>query len=123
MPRFVVAVFQCAFGRTKANWRTVGRRAAALVAFVLVAGDRIGVADDHGLRAGAAAVVLEADDSMVTSGGIGPGRAKGQEGDLRAVAVVLQKEPFGRFAIVACDVLFVTREQIDFAAAEIERTC
>jgi hypothetical protein len=89
----------------------------------LAAGTRVAPADDHGLRVGAAAVVLEADDSMVTSGGIGPGRAKGQEGELRAVAVVLEKEPFGRFAIVACDVLFVTREQIDFAAAEIERAC
>jgi hypothetical protein len=81
------------------------------------------VAADHGLRVGAAAAVLEADDSMVTSGGIGPGKAQGQEGELRAVAVVLEKEPFGRFAVVACDVLFVAREQVDFAAAEIERTC
>ncbi|HWB07933.1 MAG TPA: hypothetical protein VG826_01725 [Pirellulales bacterium] len=103
-----------------ANWRTVSPFLAAAV-FVLTA--ETARAADRGLRVGAAAVALAADDSMVTSGGIGPGKVQGQEGELRAVAVVLEKEPFGRFAVVACDVLFVTREQIDFAAAEIERTC
>lgn len=88
-----------------------------------VASGNVCAGKEDGLRVGAAAAVLEADDSMVTSGGIGPGRPHGQEGELRAVAVVLEKAPFGRFAIVACDVLFVTREQIDFAAVEIERTC
>jgi neutral ceramidase len=94
-----------------------------LAAAVFVPAAERADAADRELRAGAASVVLEADDSMVTSGGIGPGRAQGQEGELRAVAVVFEKEPFGRFAVVACDVLFVTRQQIDFAAAEIERTC
>ena len=37
-----------------------------------------------GLRAGAAAEILAADDAMVIGGGIGPGKAKGQEGELRA---------------------------------------
>jgi neutral ceramidase len=99
----------------------VGRVAAAVL--VVLAGGHIRATETGRLSVGAAAAVLEADDSMVTSGGIGPGRPHGQEGELRAVAVVLEKAPFGRLAIVACDVLFVTREQIDFAAAEIERTC
>ena len=47
-------------------------------------------ADSVGLRVGAAAVNLEADDSMVIAGGIGPRYVKGQEGGLRAAATVLE---------------------------------
>ena len=72
------------------------------------------------MRVGAAAVNLEADDSMVIAGGIGPGKANGQEGELRAVAVVLEKPGAGKVAIVACDVLFVTRDFVDPALAQIE---
>jgi len=75
------------------------------------------------LRVGAAASDLAADDSMPIAGSIGPGTARGQEGKLRAVAVVLEKKPFGKFAIVACDVLFVTRDLVDAAAKRIEETC
>ena len=46
------------------------------------------VAED--LKAGAAAARLSADDSMVIGGGIGPGKAQGQEGELRASAVVIE---------------------------------
>ena len=42
------------------------------------------------LRAGAAAENFEADDAQVISGGIGPGKVRGQEGQLRASAVVLE---------------------------------
>ncbi|HVJ83645.1 MAG TPA: hypothetical protein VNC50_21440, partial [Planctomycetia bacterium] len=42
------------------------------------------------LRVGAAAAAIEADDSMTIAGGILPGKAIGQEGLLRAVAVVLE---------------------------------
>ncbi len=38
------------------------------------------------LKAGAASEPLIADDSMVIGGGIGPGKASGQEGELRASA-------------------------------------
>ena len=96
---------------------------AALLVFTLSTYGVVGAADEVGLRVGTAAAILQADDSMVIGGGIGPGKVQGQEGELRAVAVVLEKEPFGRFAIVACDVLFVTRDQMDAAAAVIERTC
>lgn len=74
-----------------------------------------------GLRVGAAAVELEADDSMVIAGSILPGKAKGQEGKLRAVAVVLEKRP-AKVAIVACDILMLTRDLLDPVAAEIEKT-
>jgi hypothetical protein len=43
------------------------------------------------LRVGAAAVEIEADDSMNIEGGIFPFRVNGQEGKLRAIAVVLEK--------------------------------
>ena len=72
------------------------------------------------LRVGAAAVALEADDSMVLAGGIGPGKAKGQEGELRASAVVVERPGAGKVAVVSCDVLFVTRDFVDRALAQIE---
>src|ERR1700674_5701464 len=74
------------------------------------------------VRAGAAAINLEADDSMVIAGGIGPGKATGQEGELRAVAAVLEKPGAGKVAVVACDVLFVTRDFVDPALAQIEKS-
>lgn len=75
-----------------------------------------------GFHVGAASAEFEADDSMVIAGGILPGKAAGQEGKLRAVAVVLEKKPFGKLAIVACDILMITREWLDPVVAEIEKT-
>src|SRR6266516_3311509 len=63
-----------------------------------------------GLHVAAAAVTLEADDSMIIAGGITAGKATGQEGKLRVTAVVLEKQPFGKLAIIACDVLMMTRD-------------
>jgi len=74
------------------------------------------------VRSGAAAAVIEADDSMVIGGGIGPGKATGQEGELRSVAVVVEKPGAGKVAIVACDVLFVTADFVDRALARIEKS-
>jgi hypothetical protein len=76
----------------------------------------------NGLRVGAAAAELEADDSMIIAGGITAGKATGQEGKLRATAVVLEQQPFGKLAIVACDVLMMTRLHLDPVVAEIEKT-
>ena len=70
------------------------------------------------LRVGAASVVLEADNSMVISGGIGPHFAVGQEGQLRVVAVVLAQAD-QKVALVGCDVLFVTRELVEPALQRI----
>jgi neutral ceramidase len=72
------------------------------------------------LRAGAAAVELVADDDMVIGGGIGPHKLKGQEGQLRASAIVVQDPLGGRVALVECDVLMVDRDVLDRAARAIE---
>lgn len=77
------------------------------------------------LRAGSDAVDLEADDSMVIAGGIGPGRAEGQEGKLRCVATAIEGPGPGgsgrtRLAIVACDILMLARDYTDAAARRIE---
>ncbi len=64
------------------------------------------------LRVGAAAAELAADDAMVIAGGISPGKAAGQEGKLRAVATVLEKDGV-KLAVVACDVLMLTRKTLD----------
>ena len=82
-----------------------------------------GAANAGGLKVGAAAAELQADDSMVIAGGIHPRYVKGQEGKLRASAVVLEKRSSAKLAIVACDVIILTRDQLDPIAAEIERTC
>jgi hypothetical protein len=99
-----------------------GRTCVALVLSFLVGSigaDRLSAAE---LRVGAAAVDLRAGDSMVIAGGIGPGRAKRQEGRLRAVAVVIGKEPLGKLEVVARGVLFVPRGMVDPANAAIEKS-
>ena len=73
------------------------------------------------LKAGAAAVDLVADDAMVIGGGIGPQKAAGQEGKLRASAIVIEDPQGGRVALVECDVLMVNRDVLDRAARQIER--
>lgn len=84
---------------------------AILITMVLWIDAAQSVAD--GLRVGAAAVELQADDSMIIGGSIHGGTVQGQEGQLRAVAVVLEKPPFGKVAIVACDVLMMRRDLLD----------
>ncbi len=80
-------------------------------------------ADPAQLRVGTAAANLEADDSMVIAGGIHPRYVKGQEGKLRALAVVIEKPASAKLAIVACDVLMMTRDQLDPVVQRIEQTC
>jgi neutral ceramidase len=72
------------------------------------------------LRAGAAAVPFSADDSLVIGGGIGPGKAQGQEGELRASAVVVEGPHQARVCLIACDVLMIERDVLDEAAKTIE---
>ena len=74
------------------------------------------------LHVGTAVAQLQADDSMVIAGGIGPRTVQGQEGELRATAVVLA-EGTTKVAIVSCDVLMLTRDLLDPVAAEIESKC
>jgi neutral ceramidase len=73
------------------------------------------------LKAGAASEPLLADDSMVIGGGIGPGKASGQEGELRASAVVVEDQHGEKVALIACDVLMVNRDVLDRAARRIEQ--
>ncbi len=73
------------------------------------------------LRVGAAAVNLEADDSMVIAGSIGPRYARGQEGQLRVTAVVVEKPRGNAVALVSCDVLFVQKDFVEPALAQIEK--
>jgi len=96
---------------------------ADVIAF-LRAGDeradiKTGTAD---IRVGAAAEKLRADDSMPLAGYLEARFTKEQEGELRAVAVVIEQPGSAKVAIVACDVLWVTRAIVDPALAEIERT-
>jgi hypothetical protein len=94
---------------------------AASVAGVLVFSTALATADAQELRAGAAAAELAADDAMVIGGGIGPGKAKGQEGQLRAAALVVEDARGGRVALVACDVLMLNRDVLDRAARRVEQ--
>jgi neutral ceramidase len=75
------------------------------------------------LRVGAAAASFTSDDKMQIAGSIDPSYAQGQEGELRAVATVIEQPGSGKFAIVACDVLFVTRDMIDRVAAILAKSC
>ncbi|MGE3317225.1 MAG: PVC-type heme-binding CxxCH protein, partial [Planctomycetaceae bacterium] len=82
-----------------------------------------GAADAQpGIRVGAAAINLRADDDMPLAGSLEARYTKEQEGELRAIAVVVEKPGEGKIAIVACDVLWVTRKLADRAVAEITQT-
>ncbi len=74
------------------------------------------------LRVGTGSVNLQADDSMVVAGSIQPRYVTGQEGELRAAAIVIEKPLSPKVAIVVCDVIAVEREEVDAAVSEIERT-
>jgi putative membrane-bound dehydrogenase-like protein len=78
-----------------------------------------GVAD---VRVGAAAVNLKSEDSMPLAGYLEARFTKEQEGELRAVATVVEKPGAAKVAFVACDVLWITRAIVDAALAEIERS-
>jgi hypothetical protein len=101
-----------------------GSRLWANLAFVIAAVCWIGGVLTHAanapLQVGAAAADLDADDSMPIAGGIEAGRVSGQEGKLRAVAIVLEHDS-ARIALVALDILMMSREHLDPAVAEIER--
>lgn len=74
------------------------------------------------LRVGTSIAQLQADDNMVIAGGIGPRTVQGQEGELRASAIVLA-DAHTKVAIVSCDVLMLTRDLLDPVATEIENKC
>lgn len=95
-------------------------RAAAALAVVTLF---VPGASAQALKVGSAAVEFKADDTMVIGGGILPGKARGQEGMLRAAAVVVEDARGEQVALIACDVLMLNRDVCDAAARIIaERT-
>ena len=100
---------------------TIRHVASVLLATLLTCSTTL--AADGSLRVGTAAVNLVADDSMVIAGSILPGSRSGQEGELRAVAIVVQGPKGNKAALVACDVLMMRRDILDPAAAKIEQLC
>jgi hypothetical protein len=96
-------------------------RSASYLAVLFLASGWARPASGQELKAGAAAEALAASDTMVIGGGIGPGKAAGQEGLLRASAVVIQSPRQERVALVACDVLMINRDVLDRAASRIEQ--
>jgi hypothetical protein len=96
-------------------------RSIVVLAVLFLASGRPDRSSAAELKAAAAAETLSASDSMVIGGGIGPGRATGQEGLLRASAVVIQDSHEEKIALVACDVLMVNRDVLDRAARRIEQ--
>lgn len=98
-------------------------RLSSLVAFLWFPVAYAGAGDlpSFPLRIGAASVAFASDDALVIAGGIGPGRTRGQEGELRATATVIEDPRGERVAIVACDILMMRRDYFDAAAERIER--
>jgi hypothetical protein len=97
--------------------------ALALCSFLLSTALLQSRAEGAELKVGTGAAELVGDDAMVIAGGIHPRYVKGQEGKLRAVAVVLEKPGAAKLALVACDVLMMTRDQLDPVVARIEGAC
>jgi neutral ceramidase len=78
-----------------------------------------GISHAQELKAGAASKPLQATDDLVIGGSIGPVHLKGQEGELRASAVVIVGPDGGKACLVACDVLMIERDILDRAARQI----
>jgi len=91
-----------------------------LVVLLLAFTASAGAARADGLRVGAAAVAVSADDTMVIAGGITAGKSVGQEGQLRCVATVIESGG-NQLAVVACDVLMLTRESLDPVVVRLTR--
>lgn len=70
------------------------------------------------IKVAAAAAEIVGDDSMEIAGGISPGHVVGQEGKLRASAIVIEANT--RVCIVSCDVLALQRDILDDVCRKIE---
>jgi hypothetical protein len=96
-------------------WRKFGLSVFGIVVIAIAARGETSV------RVGAAEAEFVAEDSMIIGGGILGGTVSGQEGKLRAVAVVIEKSGSPPVAIVACDVLMMNRDLLDPVAETIEK--
>ena len=97
--------------------RTVGTLSVVSLAF-LVACVRTLAEDTKGIRVAAATAEIVGDDSMEIAGGISPGHVSGQEGKLRAAAIVIEGST--KICIVSCDVLALQRDILDDVCRIIE---
>jgi neutral ceramidase len=75
-----------------------------------------------GIKVAASATDIVCDDSMVIAGSIHPHFARGQEGKIRASAVVIESGET-KLCIVSCDVLMFERDIIDDVGGKIEAEC
>jgi neutral ceramidase len=75
-----------------------------------------------GIKVAASAADIVGDDSMAIAGGIHPGFVQGQEGKIRASAVVIEVAGI-KLCIVSCDVLMFAKDVIDDAVRKIEAEC
>jgi neutral ceramidase len=71
---------------------------------------------------GAASVAMQADDSMVIGGSIGPNFVQGQEGLLQSTAVVIRGDNKA-LCLIAADVLMMHRKWLDQVCSGIEKEC
>lgn len=72
-------------------------------------------------KVGAASVAMQAEDSMVIGGGIGPGFVQGQEGALQATSIVIRGDK--TLCLIAVDVLMMHRDWLDQVSKAIEKDC
>ena len=70
------------------------------------------------IKVAAAAAEIISNDSMEIAGGISPGHVVGQEGKLRASAIVIEANT--RVCIVSCDVLVLQRDILDDVCRKIQ---
>ena len=74
--------------------------------------------DSNGIKVAAATAEIVGDDSMEIAGGISPGRVSGQEGKLRASAIIIEAN--AKVCIVSCDVLALQRDILDDFCRKVE---
>ena len=74
---------------------------------------------EESMKVGTGVAEISADDSMVIAGGILPRFASGQEGKLRASAIIIEEKI--KLCLVSCDVLMVKRDILDEVSKNIEK--
>ncbi len=73
---------------------------------------------EQNVKAAAATAEILGDDSMVIAGGIHPKYASGQEGKLRASAIVIEGDT--KLCIISCDILMIQRDVLDEVCRKID---
>ena len=97
--------------------RMVGVLRVVLLALFAVCTPELGKGAND-VKVAAAATEMAGDDSMEIGGGISPGHVSGQEGKLRASAIVVEGDT--KICIVSCDVLALQRDILDDVCRKVE---